>query len=148
MKEERDELYLQVAHTLAGCQLVEQELKLYITEILALVRKTADKRLPFNYSEADVEDKPLGDLIRQFSKLTNNKQLVKDLDAFRKERNFISHKAIINCLDFLNEVDYSAADALKPRLRKIKLDADKLVERMHEELSKIMVQFVFEPIEP
>jgi hypothetical protein len=33
-----DEFYLQVAFALSGCQLVEEELKLYISQALDLVR--------------------------------------------------------------------------------------------------------------
>ena len=46
----KDEFFLQVAYGLSGCQLVEQELKLYITEVLDLVRKWIAGRITFKLS--------------------------------------------------------------------------------------------------
>jgi hypothetical protein len=43
---DKDEFFLRVAHALSGCQLIEQELKLYITEVLDLVRKWIAGRIP------------------------------------------------------------------------------------------------------
>jgi hypothetical protein len=34
----KDDFYLKVAYALSGCQLVEQELKLYITQALELAK--------------------------------------------------------------------------------------------------------------
>ena len=70
-----DKFYLQVAYSLSGCQLVEQELKLYISEALEYVGKCVGKRLPFQMSGKDYEDASLERLIDTFKKLSNNKLL-------------------------------------------------------------------------
>ena len=44
---DEDDFYLKVAHALSGCQLVEQQLKLYITEALELAKKCIGKKMPF-----------------------------------------------------------------------------------------------------
>lgn len=47
------EFYLRIADALSGCQLVEQELKLYISEALELVQKSVAGRLSFNMTGQD-----------------------------------------------------------------------------------------------
>ena len=42
-----DDFYLKVAHALSGCQLVEEHLKLYITEALELVKKCVGDKIAF-----------------------------------------------------------------------------------------------------
>lgn len=53
------DFHLKVAQALTGCQLVEQELKLYISEALELVIKALDGRLPFSMSGRDYENSSL-----------------------------------------------------------------------------------------
>lgn len=58
-----DEFFLRVAQALYGCQLIEQELKLYITEAFDLVRKRLDGQVPFMLSGDDYQDSSLEKLI-------------------------------------------------------------------------------------
>jgi len=44
---DEDDFYLKVAHALSGCQLVEQELKLYITKALDLAKKCIGDKMSF-----------------------------------------------------------------------------------------------------
>jgi hypothetical protein len=48
--------YLRVAHALSVCQLVEQELKLYIAEAIELVHKCVAGKLPFSMNGEDYAD--------------------------------------------------------------------------------------------
>jgi hypothetical protein len=68
--------YLHIADALSGCQLVEQELKLYISEALELVQKCVGGRVPFNMTGEDYEDSSLERLIETFKKLSDNPTLV------------------------------------------------------------------------
>ena len=91
--------FLRVARSLGACQLVELELKLYIQQEFELVEKCVKGRLSFKMSGADYEDSALEQLIKTFRKLSNNPSLVARLEKFKKERNFVAHKAIAACLD-------------------------------------------------
>jgi hypothetical protein len=70
-----DDFYLEVAHALSGCQLVEQELKLYITEAFELVRKCVGDKMHFKMSGDDYADSSLERLITTFKKLSDNQRL-------------------------------------------------------------------------
>lgn len=130
---ESEDFYLQVAYALSGCQLVEQELKLYISEALEYVRKCVGKRLPFQMSGEDYENASLERLILAFRKLTDNDSLVSALGKFKDERNFISHKGIAHCLDPMGDLgDISAAEFL-PRLEAIQTEAERLRHAIHQE---------------
>lgn len=130
---EAEDFYLQVAYALSGCQLVEQELKLYISEALKYVQKCVGKRLPFKMAGQDYEDASLERLIDTFRKLTNNDELVVELKKFKNERNYISHKGIAHCLDPMGDLgDFSVAE-LMPRLQAIQADAQRLRRVIYDE---------------
>jgi hypothetical protein len=141
-----DEFYLQVAHALSGCQLVEQELKLYISEALECVAKYVANKVPFTMNGQDYEDVPLGGLIRAFEKLSNHPQLVADLKRFTKERNFLSHRGIAHCLDPDGELDSLAAGDFAARLAAIQPEADRLRLAIREEANKFRGHLWFDPV--
>lgn len=89
-----DAFYLKVAYALTGCQLVEEELKPYITEALELAQKCIGNKMPFTMSGQDYADSSLERLIETFKKLNDNESLLNQLRRFKDERNFLSHKGI------------------------------------------------------
>ncbi len=133
----KDAFFLNVAHALSGCQLVEQELKLYITEALDFVRQRLDDRMPFKMCGENYANSSLEGLISIFQKLTRNVELVNQLGKFKEERNFLSHKGIAACFDYDGEFDYPTALDMQPRLDGIKIEAERLRHAIHEEGSKI-----------
>jgi len=141
---EDQEFNQKVALSLAGCQLVEQELKLYISEALLLAKRSIGKRMPFKMTGEDYQDSPLERLIGIFRKLTDNDILVRDLDAFKRERNFLSHAAITSCLDFEGNLQGSAATEIEPRLAAIRAESERLVYAIHEEANKFTVLLAFD----
>ena len=73
---DEDDFYLKIARALSGCQLVEQELKLYITEALELAKKRIGNKMPFKMSGEDYANSSLEGLIKIFKKLSDNETLV------------------------------------------------------------------------
>lgn len=141
-----DEFYLKVAHALSGCQLVEQELKLYITEALELAAKCIGDKMPFTFKGEDYADSSLERLIQTFKKLTNNVGLVRDLSKFKDERNFLSHRGITHCLDYEEELFYSVAEEMQPRLVEIQQEAERLRIAIHEEANKFRGHLWFDDL--
>ena len=84
---DKDDFFLKVAYALEGCQLVEQALKLYITEALELAKQCIGHKIPFKMSGKDYDNLPLRQLIVEFDKLSDDETLVKELHAFTKKRN-------------------------------------------------------------
>lgn len=141
-----DGFYLKVAHALSGCQLVEQELKLYITEALELARKCIRDKMPFKMSGADYEDSSLERLIDVFRRLTDNDPLVADLRKFKAERNFLSHRGITHCLDYEGELSNSAAAEFQERLEVMEKEAQRLRMALHEEANKFRAHLWFDDV--
>lgn len=133
MRENGNEFYLQVAFALSGCQLVEQQLKLYISEALELAQKCIGSRMPFKMNGEDYEDASLERLIEVFKKLSNNAALVGELRRFKDERNFLSHKGISHCLDPDGELFETTAADFQARLQSIQSEANRLYMAIHEE---------------
>lgn len=140
---DRDQFYVKVAQALSGCQLVEQQLKLYISEALELAKKCIDNRMVFKISGEDYEDSSLERLIEVFKKLTDNSQLVADLRRFKEERNFLSHKGISHCLDYEGDLFFSTAEKFEMRLTAIQVEAARLRRALHEEGSRISIELDF-----
>jgi hypothetical protein len=137
-----DEFYLQVAFALSGCQLVEEELKLYISQALDLVRKCVGQRMVFKINGSDFEDASLERLIQTFRKLTNNDALVKDLETFKRERNYLSHKGISHHLDPNGEL--TDVSEFQMRLKDIQVEADRLRHAIHNEANHFLGHLYFE----
>lgn len=116
MNDTQRNFYLRVASALAGCQLVEQELKLYISEALELIAKQVGNALPFKMRGEDYDDASLERLIDVFRKLSDAPDLCAQLRAFKTERNFLSHAAIALCTDPDGELDNARASELERRL--------------------------------
>ncbi len=140
---DHNDFYLKVAYALSGCQLIEQELKLYISEALELARKCIGKRLPFKLDGDDYADASLERLIEVFRKLSNNEPLVKALRKFKEERNFLSHKGIAHCLDYEGELLETTALEFQGRLDAIQSEALRLRTAIHEEANKFRGELHF-----
>lgn len=145
-KESR-EFYLKVGRSMGGCQLVEQELKLYLAEAFQLVRKQTGNVIPFKFDSKDYEDSPLGTLVKAFSRLNDHDDLIKSLKAFVKERNFLSHRAVVSCYYPDGSVSTQDMSELEPRLKDIEAKAEELTEAVHLETNEIMLHLYFEDIE-
>ena len=141
-----DDFYLKVAHALSGCQLVEQELKLYITEALDLAKKCIGDKMRFKICGEDYANSSLESLIKIFKKLTDNETLVTELNQFKDERNFLSHQGISHCLDYEGELLHSTAFELQDRLEAIQDEAQRLRVALHNEANKFRVHLWFDDL--
>lgn len=143
---DEDDFYLKVAHALSGCQLVEQQLKLYITEALDLAKKCIGDKMPFKMNGEDYADSSLERLIEIFTKLSDNQALVAELRQFKKERNFLSHKGITHCLDYEGDLFHSIALEFQDRLEAIQSEARRLRSALHEEANKFRGNLWFDDL--
>lgn len=141
-----NDFYLKVAHALSGCQLVEQQLKLYITEALELAKKCIGEKMPFKMAGDDYADSSLERLIEIFRKLSDNETLVTDLRQFKNERNFLSHKGITHCLDYEGELFHSTALEFQDRLAAIQNEAQRLYVAIHKEANKFRGHLWFDDL--
>ena len=96
--------------------------------------------MPFKFSGEDYEDSSLERLIHVFNKLTDNERLVDDLAAFKKERNFLSHRGIAHCLDYEGDIFESTATEYQSRLEAMRDEALRLQRAVHDEANKILVE--------
>lgn len=141
-----DDFYLEIARALTGCQLVEQQLKLYISESLDLAKKCIDGRMPFKFSGSDYQDSALDSLIKTFKKLSDNSALAQSLDSFKNERNFLSHKGITYCLDPDFELSIPEKSKMEERLSAIRVEAGRLYLAIHEEANKFRGHLYFDDL--
>ena len=147
MEKEEHEFYLKVARSLAGCQLVEQELKLYITEALLFAKKCVGGRMPFEMSGEDYADAALATLIKVFGRFNDNAALKKAPNDFKVERDFLSHKAITDCIDPEGDLCVPESPELRARLEGIQKEAERLTNAIHEEANKWSAHLYFDVIE-
>jgi hypothetical protein len=144
MTSPEDVFYLKVAHALSGCQLVEAELKRYITEALILAKICIGDKMPFKMIGEDYADSSLERLIETFKKLSDNKTLVAELSKFKQERNFLSHKSIAHCRAPDGDLDDDAMAEFQNRLAAIAPEAQRLLLAIHEEANKFRGHLYFD----
>jgi len=112
-----DNFLARTASALAGCQMVELELKLYIDDAFSFVKVAVGDRLPFKFSGADYLESPLERLIEVFKKLSNNDELVSRLNVFKKERNFLTHRGLSHLMDYDASEEMFGANTAEYELR-------------------------------
>jgi len=133
-----DDFYLNVAHALSGCQLVEQQLKIYIREALEFAKTCIDGKMAFNMTGDDFAAAPLERLIHAFENFCDNKVLIGELRKFKDQRNYLAHSGIADCLDYEGELSYSEAAEFRNTLGVIRADAYKLRTAIQEEANKLL----------
>lgn len=136
-----------VAKGLAGCQRVEQQLKLYLHEAFSFAHECINGRMPFKFRGEDVKDYSLERLIQTFKKLSDDEQLVRDLNRFKDERNFLSHQAITHCYDYGGDYSQTTAREIRPRILAVERDAQDLVERIWALQGRLLVERHFENLD-
>lgn len=141
-----NKLYLKISESLGGCQLVEQALKLYITEALELVKQTVHSHITFKMSGADYRDASMTSLIKCFAKLSGNTKLIKDLNKFKSERDFLAHNSILSCLDGGQDIDDSKTALIMSRIQSIPSEAARLASIIHGETTRISCVTDFDPV--
>jgi len=96
LKKQGEKLYRDgVTHVLAGYQLLEEQLKIYLEIHFDLTRAILASRLYFDFKRDDYQDAALGRLVHIFSKLCANKDLVLGLRSVVKSRDHIAHQALV-----------------------------------------------------
>jgi len=93
--DQRDRYKATTLRILGKFQLLEFSLKYYIGFSYQLIHKTLDGALHFGYTIDDVDNFPLERLLNIFSKLNNNTELHKRLNALRVKRNHVAHKSLL-----------------------------------------------------
>ncbi len=135
---------MKVYHALSGCQILERELKLYITEARELAKKFPGTKMPVKMIDQDYANTlsgnhanfSLGNLIRVFNHLNGNKTLVTELEEFKKKRNNLCHRGITDCLDPDGELDYGSMSEFQDQLAAIAPEAQRLRLAVHDEANK------------
>ncbi len=138
---------LKVARALGACQLVEFELKFYITQAFELCQKRVAGFPPFAMTGAEYENAPLERLITIFQKLSDCTPLVKRLNTFKAERNFLAHKAIAACINPEGDFELSTSKPILVRLEKVEQEALALIDLIRDESGKWLGHLYFDPID-
>ncbi|MBX3688342.1 hypothetical protein [Dokdonella sp.] len=127
---------MKVADALAGCQLLEQELRLYIAAAHSAIRRNLPAHLPYRVPDKDCAGDSLGQLISKFEKLSNDDELIAALKAFNKKRNKLAHRAIASCINPDGDLDTPPAGFIPDGmdmdewLSEIRVDANTLQNKV------------------
>jgi hypothetical protein len=97
------EQYLhQAQFALFGCQMVEETLKSFLMYAREINRLSAVELAPINKSDEELDETPLGGLIKLFRSASPNPPIITELEQLRPERNHCAHRALVLC--FMSEV--------------------------------------------
>lgn len=120
-----------VVGALSIFQVIESSLKLYITYSFRLIQVRLGPNVAFNFNGDDYENSSLETLIKIFSKLSNNKELIEVLKQRKKDRNYVAHQAYIQYLKIEGEESHTEHSE---KIHEISVEAVKCLALVQAEL--------------
>jgi hypothetical protein len=121
---------------LLSFQMIEEALKICVGLSYELIAKTAPTPIVFRFDSAGINSAPMGKLIRMFSDINSNTELISDLGRVLKWRNFCAHNAFAHeFLDSAGASPFKAHDAEDVKV--IVQFSSALVERLGNEMKEI-----------
>lgn len=125
------EIYREGANlALAGYQLIEALLKTYIKNYFEIAKYLLEGKLHFGFTGRDYDEAPLGRLLQVFAKISNDKELLKDLRSEVQHRDQIAHRSMLVLFaktEPTSEELSSMTSELEERNRKV----NGLLKRLH-----------------
>lgn len=82
-----------MADALSAFQMIEVGLKIYLDIAYRLIEKTFDGRLVVRLPRNNLENRSLGQLLREFQKYSGNDTFIKAIEKLLPERNKLAHHA-------------------------------------------------------
>ena len=96
----QDQFSQTAAATMASFQLLEEVLRATIGISYSFIKiRLRDQPVGYEFKRSDLKKSSLGQLVYIFRRLTNNKEIVKDLDGLLPLRNNVAHQAFIRGFD-------------------------------------------------
>ena len=139
---------MEVGKGLAGCQAVELALKRYISHAFRNIRGLVGAKYTFKFSGKDYDESFLERLIEVFNKLCSNSGLVKRLNQFKKDRNFLAHQVAAKQMDDDGNLDEWEIAGTHDRINAIQRDARSLLDEILKEHSKLWQIYTGIPVPP
>jgi hypothetical protein len=125
-----------VHNALLSFQMIEEALKICVGLSYEVIAKAAPAPIVFRFDPAIINSAPLGKLIKMFSEINCNTELVGDLGKVMKWRNFCAHNAFAHeFLDRAGASPFTAHDTEDVQAVG-KFSAD-LVERLGNEMKAL-----------
>lgn len=126
--------YLATVHkALLSFQMIEEALKICVGLSYEVIAKTAPTPIVFRFDPAIINSTPLGKLIKMFSEVNCNAELISDLRKVLKWRNFCAHNAFVHeFLDRAGASPFAAHDT--EDVQAIVKFSTALVERLGNEI--------------
>ena len=125
-----------INHALLSFQMIEEALKICIGLSYEIIQATTPSPIVFRFDPAAIMSAPLERLIKMFSVVTLNDDLIKDLRKVTEWRNYCAHNAFAH--EFLERVGSSP---FKPHpaedVTSIVRFSTSLVERLGNEIKSI-----------
>ena len=138
----RNEAYIAaINRALLSFQMIEEALKICVGLSYEIIRATAPTPIVFRFDPAAIVSAPLERLIKMFSAVAANDDLVKDLRKVIEWRNYCAHAAFVH--EFFDRASKSPFNphTVEDIHTIIKFSAD-LVERLGNEIKAIRATHV------
>ncbi len=113
--------------------MLEEALKIYIGLSYEIIGKSVPPPVVFRFDKDKILNAPLGQLIKMISEVKDDDELINELRAIVKWRNFCAHNAFAH--EFLNRAsksDFTPHD--EKDVMTVSIHSAKLVERLGTEL--------------
>lgn len=113
----KDEYSKETILALEKCQFIEDKLKDCILTALEINRISKASKFAIKCKANDIENKPLGPLIKEFKNINDDTELNNELLNFKDERNNIAHASQLFTLGESEDEEHMSAAIEKMRER-------------------------------
>jgi hypothetical protein len=96
-------------------QYLEQILKLYLADCYRIIILRLEGGISFKFSYQDVQELPLGALIRLFKKHNGNAGVIELLEGLPKQRNYVAHRAYLMTTEEMRD-----SATIEPEFKKVR----------------------------
>jgi hypothetical protein len=129
-----DDYNLIATRTLMSFQYIEELLRMYLSRAYDLIKFRLAGDLPFKQNDL-IERKALGALLKEFSRLNDNKELISKISALIPQRNRVAHEAYLLTVEEMNDAPKMLA--LAGDFDKINATASQCVRQLAIECEKL-----------
>ncbi len=132
--------YLQLVQiTLMIFQNIESLIKIYLKKAYKIINIKLDNLFVFNYSEKELNNSSLGNLIKKLDIIISNKKLIKKLKNVTPKRNSIAHSSMLISIKQKKNKQFMLKKVAE--VNKIKLEALKYLELLLKEYQTISEKY-------
>jgi hypothetical protein len=120
-------------------QWIEELLRIVLSAYYEAIRRAKPEGVRFGLNRASLEKDALGTLVKKYSHLSPNEDLVANLKSLVGERNQCAHRSFVLSIEEQNDIQFLEGEVA--RMVALKVRTKSCVELLHTEFAQFAARF-------